>query len=560
MSVYDQRPWLARYDTGLPPDIATGHESALDMFEATAQRAPDRAALHYFKSTLTFREVDELSDALAAALRELGVRPKDRVAVYMQNVPQFLIAMLATWKASATLVSANAMLKGKELKVVLDDSDAVGLITLDSLWRDVARATVPGTPVRFTITTSAVDYLDGDVPSTLDGVGRERTPETHDLVDLTREYAGRSADAPPLAANDIAFLTYTSGTTGPPKGAMNTHANVVFNAQTYQRWARLTPEDIVLGVAPLFHITGLVGHLAVGMLVGMPVVLQYRFSPAAALELVQHHRATFTIGSITVFISMMNEPTAGRYDVSSFRKLYTGGAPVAPATVEAFERQFGAYIHNVYGLTETTSPSHAVPMDARAPVDPTSGALSVGVPVFNTIVRIVGPSGIELPVGEVGELVTAGPQVVPGYWEKPEETQHALPDGALRTGDVGFMDEQGWFYVVDRMKDQINAAGYKIWPREVEDVLYAHPAVREAAVVGAPDPYRGETVKAFVSLKGGMDVTEKELIAFCEERMAAYKYPRQVAIVEDLPKTQTGKILRRELRDRERSLRRTSAE
>ena len=233
-------------------------------------------------------------------------------------------------------------------------------------------------------------------------------------------------------------------------------------------------------------------------------------------------------------------------------RLYSGGAPIPPSTIKAFSDQFGLYIHNFYGLTETSSPSHGVPREADAPVDTASGALSVGVPVFSTVVRIVRDDGTDADVGEVGEIVTRGPQVVPGYWNKPEETQNALraPDGSveLKTGDVGYMDDQGWFYVVDRKKDQINAGGYKVWPREVEDVLYEHPAVREAAVVGVPDEYRGETVKAFVSVRPGQEVDPDELIAFCKERMSAYKYPRQVELMDEIPKTVTGKLLRRALR------------
>jgi long-chain acyl-CoA synthetase len=209
----------------------------------------------------------------------------------------------------------------------------------------------------------------------------------------------------------------------------------------------------------------------------------------------------------------------------------------------------GAYIHNIYGLTETTSPSHCVPIGTRAPVDEASGALSVGVPIFGTVVRIVGEDGEDLEPGEVGEIVTSGPQVVPGYWNKPEETAHAIPGGALHTGDVGVMDADGWFYIVDRKKDQINAGGYKVWPREVEDVLYEHEAVREAAVVGVPDSYRGESVKAFVSLRPGRTVSEADLIAFAKQRMAAYKYPRSIEFLDEVPKTVTGKLLRRELRD-----------
>jgi long-chain acyl-CoA synthetase len=266
------------------------------------------------------------------------------------------------------------------------------------------------------------------------------------------------------------------------------------------------------------------------------------------LDLIEQHRPTFTVGAITVFIALVNDPSCEGRDLSSLTKVYSGGAPIAPTVVERFEAEVGPYIHNIYGLTETTSPSHGVPMGQRAPVDPTSGALSVGVPIFNTIVEVVDEEGKPVPPGEIGEFVTSGPQVVSGYWNKPEETEHALPGGHLHTGDVGFMDEEGWYYVVDRKKDLINAAGYKVWPREVEDVLYQHSAVREAAVIGVPDEYRGETGKAFVSLRPGESATEQDLIAFCKERMAAYKYPRQIEFVDELPKTVTGKILRRELR------------
>jgi long-chain acyl-CoA synthetase len=331
---------------------------------------------------------------------------------------------------------------------------------------------------------------------------------------------------------------------------MGTHANVVFNSQTLRDWIGLSGDDVLLGVAPLFHITGLVAHITLGLLTGAPIVLAHRFDPAVTLELIERHRVTFAVAAITVFIALMSAPDADRYDLSSLEKVYSGGAPIAPAVADAFERRFGAYIHNIYGMTETTSPSHAVPLSRRAPVDPNSGALSVGVPTFNTVVRIIDDAGNELPPGEIGEFVTGGPQVVPGYWGKPEETAATFrSDGAIKTGDVGFMDADGWFYIVDRKKDQINVSGYKVWPRDVEDVLYGHPSVREAAVVGVPDEYRGETVRAFVSLNPGTDASAEELIAFCKERMAAYKYPRQVEFLPELPKTASGKILRRELRD-----------
>jgi long-chain acyl-CoA synthetase len=440
------------------------------------------------------------------------------------------------------------MLKEKELELMLTDSGAAALVCLESLYGQVAAGVVGKTAVKTVITTSELDLAGDTSVAVLAGVQRERHDGTYDLLELIRRHEGQRPEPVHLDPDTVAVLTYTSGTTGPPKGAMNTHGNMVFNAQVYRDWMYLDDDDVVLAVAPLFHVTGLIGHVAVATLVPMPMVLTYRFDAPTVLEAIERHRATFTVGSITVFIALMNDGAAEEHDVSSLTKIYSGGAPIAPPTVEAFEAKFGAYIHNIYGLTETTSPSHAVPFHRKAPVDPNSGALSVGVPVCSTIVKVVGEDGTELPPGEIGEFVTSGPEVVPGYWQKPEETEHAIPGGELHTGDVGFMDEDGWFYVVDRKKDMINVSGYKVWPRDVEDALYGHPAVREAAVVGVPDPYRGETVKAFVSLKAGQTVEEAELIAFCKERMAAYKYPRQIELVDELPKTVTGKILRRELR------------
>jgi long-chain acyl-CoA synthetase len=549
MSTHTDRPWLALYDESAPPEIEPEHHSALAMFDSAVARAADRPAIRYFDAELTWADVDRLANALAVGLHDLGIGRGDRVAVYLQNVPQFLVAMVATWKAGAIMVSVNPMYKARELAEILEDSGAKGLVALESLYGDVAAGVVGETDVCAIVTTSPLDFVADDPPAALAGIERVRHDGTHDLLELTRAHEGETPDPVELGPDDVAFLTYTSGTTGPPKGAMNTHRNVVFNTRVYRDWIRLGEDDSVFAAAPLFHITGLIGHATIAMLVPLPLVLFGRFEPGVALEQAERHRPTFTIAAITAFIALLNHPDARTRDLSSLEKVYSGGAPIPAATVEAFEETFGAYIHNIYGLTETTSPSHAVPLDRRAPVDESSGALSVGVPVFNTVVRVVGEDGEELPAGEIGEFVTSGPQVVPGYWEKPEETEHALPGGALKTGDVGFMDADGWFYLVDRKKDQINASGYKVWPREVEDVLYGHPAVREAAVVGVPDEYRGETVKAFVSLKEGSSADADELIAFCKDRMAAYKYPRQVEVIDEIPKTATGKILRRELRD-----------
>ena len=551
MSAYDEKPWLRLYDQDQPAEISLEFTDALSMFRASVNRNPDGDIIRYFGGRITARELDELSDALAVALAGLGVRAGDRVALYLQNVPQFVIGMLAAWKAGGIAVPVNPMNRARELDAVLRDSGARVLVCLEGLYRDVARAVIENGGLDTTVvTTSELDYRARDDQRIFAGIERLDCEGAHDMAALIQRHRGQSPADPTFGPDDTALLTYTSGTTGPPKGAMNSHRNVVFNSQAYRQWCRLGPDDVVLGVAPLFHITGLIAHVTLSLLLGAPLVLGYRFEPSVMMEIIRDERPTFTIGSITVFIALMNAPNADRDALASLTKTWSGGAPIPPSAVKAFQAQFGQYIHNAYGLTETTSPSHLVPFDAVAPVDDISGALAVGVPVYNTVVRIVGDDGQELPPGEVGEIVTSGPMVVPGYWNKPEETAHALPGGALHTGDVGYMDQAGWFYIVDRKKDQINAGGYKVWPREVEDVLYQHEAVREAAVVGVPDAYRGETVKAYVSLRPGQTATAEELIAFCREQMAAYKYPRQVEFLDELPKTVSGKLLRRELRDR----------
>jgi len=547
--VYDPRPWVAQYDSAKPNELLLEHANALEMFRARATRRPDRPFIHYFGSTLTLGEVDEMSDALAVGLHDLGVRPEDRVAVYLQNIPQFLLAVLAAWKAGAIVVSCNPMLKEKELRLQLQDSGARVLIALEPLYVDVAHYVVPSTDVRAVITTSELDFVHGETPRVLRSVDRMRQREVHDLLEMVRKHRGQRPASVTLRPKDVAFLTYTSGTTGPPKGAMNTHRNVVFSAQTYREWFALSPDDIILGVSPLFHITGIIAHIALPVLLGAPVVLGSRFDAAETGRLVERHRATFTVAAITVFVALMSDPAARAADYSSLRKIGSGGAPVSETAVAEWEALTGTYIHHVYGMTETTSPSHAVPLGKRAPVDRNTGALSVGVPVYNTVVRVLGEDGEVLPPGEIGELVIDGPQVVPGYWRKPEETAHAMPDGRLRTGDLGYLDDSGWFYVVDRLKDMIIASGYKVWPRDVEETLLQHPAVREVAVVGVADAYRGETVKAYIALRPGHQAEEQELIAFAKNRMSAYKYPREIQFVDELPKTASGKVLRRQLRE-----------
>jgi long-chain acyl-CoA synthetase len=547
MSVYDERPWLALYGDQ-PADYEIEFGDALSMFRAGVARDPDGDALRYFDGTVVRRELDEMTDALAAGLLDSGFRPGDRLAVYLQNVPQFVMAMVATWKAGGVMVSINPMSRARELSYLLADSGATVLLSLDTLYDEVARDVVPKTDVRLVLTTSGLDLQTRDDERLFAGVKRERHEGTTDLLEFIDQHRGQTPPQVTLGPDDVAFLTYTSGTTGVPKGAMNTHRNVVFTAQVYRDWVHAGRDGAIFGIAPLFHITGLIGHVAVSMLVPAPLVLAYRFEPQVVLDAFLEHRPAFTIGAITAFSALLNAPGFSKEHFDSFTSIYSGGAAISPAAERGFMEATGKQVHNAYGLTETTSPMTVTPFGSPSPVDPTSGALSVGVPAPSTIVRIQGDDGQDLPLGEVGEIVADGPQVVAGYWGKPEETAANLPGGALKSGDVGFMDPQGWVFIVDRKKDMINASGYKVWPREVEDVLAEHPAVRESAVVGVPDEKRGETVKAYVSLKPGAQVTPEELIAHCRERMAAYKYPRSVEVLDELPKTVTGKILRRELR------------
>jgi long-chain acyl-CoA synthetase len=546
--MYRDRPWLSLYPAGTPADLAVGYRDAVSMWRASVARNGGAPMIHYFDSTYTQTDVDSASDALAVGLAERGITPGDRVAMYLQNVPQFVVGLLAIWKLGAIAVPINPMMKERELAYLLNDSGAQALICLDELWNAVAAKAVADTSVTTTVATSALDYLTGETPQALRGVQRLHTEGAIDLLTLVRQYSGRQPDPVVRSPDEVALLTYTSGTTGEPKAAMNTHRNVVFNAHGYRAWIGLSGDDVCLAGAPLFHITGLIAYLAVAMLVPMPLVLGYRFDAARMNELAEKHRATYTVMAITAYTAMMNDPAIRDRDLSALSKVYSCGAPVPPSIVARFQREVGPYIHNTYGLTETSAPSHAVPYGRPAPVDPTSGALSIGVPLYHNVVRIVDDNGDDVPVGALGEIAVRGPEVVPGYWQRPEATAATFPDGELRTGDIGFMDRDGWFYLVDRKKDLIIASGYKVWPREVEDVLLEHPAVAEAAVVGVLDGYRGETVKAYVSLRPGHTVAPADLIGFCRERMAAYKYPRQLDIVDELPKTLTGKVLRRELR------------
>ena len=558
ISTYEKRPWLKNYPEWVPHDIEIRNDTAIGDFMTSAYQKPDSPALHYFDHTFSYGDIDRLSNSFAAALENFGVLKGDRVILVLQNIPQFLISTYAAWKIGAIVVPLNPMYKQKELSYFCENSNAKIFITLEEIASKLEISFLKKLSIEKVITTSPLDFLSDQIklPRLLNNTQKKHVPDCLDMIELINRYQGSKITCSKISAEDIAYLTYTSGTTGSPKGAMNTHGNIAFNARVYQAMQRIDETDVILAVAPLFHVTGEVAHLATAALAGIPIVLYYRFDPAETLQLIERWEITTTVASITVYIALMNHPDITKRDLASFTKAYSGGAPVSEAVVNEFEKMTGQYLYNVYGMTETNSPSHIVPLGKRAPVDQESGALSVGVPVPSCIMKIVDlkEDTNELPPGQIGEIIDSGPIVVPGYWQQPVETKKAIRNGWLYTGDVGKMDDNGWFYVVDRKKDLIIASGYKVWPRDVEDVIYQHPAVRETAVVGVPDSYRGETVKAYVALKKGEEnsIRPEDIISFCKERLAAYKYPREVEIVSEIPKTLTGKILRRILRQKEK--------
>jgi long-chain acyl-CoA synthetase len=541
-----QKIWAGQYSLTTPVEMDIPVASMIDIFEQTVAKTPDAPAVFYFNQVISFRELDDSASRLATKLMDWGIGHGDRVGIYLQNDPEFLAAQYAIWKRGAIVVPLNPMFKEQELRYYLNDAGIKVIVLLDSLYSNKVKQVISDCNVQHVIVVREFGFF-GEKAS---------LPLSDGAVyfsDITESVYPEAKAREKVNPDDIAYLVYTSGTTGKPRGAMNSHRNITFNAEVYRIWMDMDASDTILAIAPLFHVTGIVGHTALSALVGAPLVLFHRFDPKTVLEAIRKHHPTMTVGSITAFISLLNHPDSAITDFSSIKKCFSGGAPIPSSVVEQFEEKTGIYIHNIYGLTETNSPTHAVPLGKRAPVDADSGALAIGVPIPNcdAIVIDLEDASKEVEIGKIGELAVKGPMLTRGYWNKPEETKRAFQSGYFLTGDVVRQDKGGWFYVVDRKKDMINTSGFKVWPRDVEDVLYQHPAVKEAAVIGVPDEYRGETVKAFISLKEQYigQVTQEDVIVFCKERMAAYKYPRIVEIIPEVPKTATGKFLRRTLRE-----------
>jgi long-chain acyl-CoA synthetase len=550
--MYSDRPWLALYPADFPPELKARFHDMLSAFRAAVSISPGHVAIQYFDGAITYEELDRSSSRIAFALSARGVGQGNRVSIITQNIPAFADVVVAAWKIGAVPVPSNPLYRAYELSKVFADCAPSAIICEASLDATVREALLTAKHDAAVLLVSPHDRQAADDWRVLPP--RDAEPCASPSLYSEAVYRPGTPRIETFDDSDLGLLLYTSGTTGAPKGVMIRHDSLAFNAQAMGAWGGVNSTSRVLGIAPLFHITGFVSHLAMCIVAQCTLILHYRFEPRVVLDVIRKTRPTYVVGAITAFNALMNTEGACREDFESFDAVYSGGAAIAPALADKIKACLGVSIRPCYGMTETTSPSHATPPRLPVPVDPESGAMAVGIPIFSTEAMIVNETGGAVPVGERGELWMRGPQIMTGYWNKPEETSEALSDGWMRSGDIAFMDTAGWFYLVDRKKDMINASGFKVWPREVEDCLYQHAAIREAAVVGIPDPYRGENVVAYISLRSGAATTREDLTAFCRERLTGYKCPRRFEIVDELPKTITGKIQRNVVREMARRL------
>ncbi len=551
----DARPWLRHYPPDVPPTLSYPARPLQHLLDDTAARVPDRPAVTFFGRTLTYRALRDLSDRFAAGLQRLGFRPGDRLALHLPNCPQFVIAYYGTLKAGGVVAPCNPLYTAREVAGQLADCGAAWAVTLDLVLDRVMQARAGSALVRVVVTR--IHEFFPPVLRTLYPLRARRhgqwpaIPADAAVVRFADLLAG-----PPLrhpagqAPDDVAVLLYTGGTTGTPKGAVLTHANLVANAHQVVAWSPSPPGErtTVLGVLPLFHAYGMTVVMNASLLRAGCMVLLPRFEPDAVLQAIARSRPHHLPGVPTLYNALLAHPRLGRFDLRSVRVCISGAAPL-PAEVQVrFERATGGTLVEGYGLTEASPVTHVTPLAGlRKPG-------SIGIPVPDTDARIVdADTGRRvLSPDEVGELVVRGPQVMRGYWNRPAETAAALRDGWLYTGDLARMDADGFFYIVDRKKEMLITSGFNVYPREVEEVLHAHPAVLEAALVGVPDPHRGQVGKAFVVLRPGARATAEDVLAHCRQHLAPFKVPVAVEFRDSLPKSPIGKVLRRVLAEEER--------
>ena len=555
-----EKPWLKFYPPWVPHHIDYPEVPLDRLLKETAEKHPNAVAIIFEGYKMRYRELDEAVDRLATALQDLGVRKGDRVAIFLPNCPQFVIAYYAILRAGGVVTAVNPLYTERELEYQLNNAEAMGIVTLDLLYGRV-RNVRPRTGLRFVIVTSLKDYLPkvkavlGTLLKKIPMAKVEREEGVYFLKELLARYPPRPEPVEIDPREDLACLQYTGGTTGVPKGAMITHYNLVSNAVSASYWLNAEEaKEVHVGVLPLFHIYGMTTVMNAPIYKAGAMILIPRFDAKKVLESIQKYRATVFCGVPTLYAMLLDHPDLPKYDLTSIKFCISGAAPLPPEIQKKFMEITGGVLVEGYGLTEASPVTHANPLDRTMK---TVKIGSIGVPWPDTDAKIVDlETGTrELPPGEVGELVVKGPQVMKGYWKMPEETAQVLRDGWLYTGDIAKMDEDGYFYIVDRKKDLIKYKGYSVYPRELEDVLYEHPAVKLCAVVGKPAPEVGEIPKAFVVLKEGYEPSEelkKEILEFVNERVAAYKRIRELEFRTELPVSAAGKVLRRVLREEER--------
>ncbi len=508
------------------------------MLARSAAQNPQKTAMIFHDQPTTYAELDQRANQVANGLIALGIQPGDRVGVLIHNMPLFVEAYYGILKAGATVVPMNVLYKPGEVGYIMQDSGAKALLTFGP-FTQVAQAAAPAAP--------ELRHIIAAVPQPTPGVLQ------------WSEVIGKAPTTPPPVMVDpesIAVFCYTSGTTGRPKGAMLSHNNLIANCEQCDQIERIRvqPTDITWLALPLFHSYAMNVGMNMSVMHGVTMVIIDRFEPASSLDAVQKYHCTVLYGAPPMFVAWSQLPNLSEYNLTSLRYIASGAAALPVAIMNTFERLSGVPISEGYGLSE------ASPVVTTNVAGPVTKPGTVGPTIPGVEAKIVDESGNELPRGQLGELICRGANIMKGYWKQPEATAEALRDGWLYTGDLATEDEDGYFTIVDRKKDMIVVSGYNVYPREVEETLFKHPAVADAAVVQYPDPYQGESVMAFVVLKQGATATEQELIDFCRSEIAVFKCPRKIVFVNDLPKNNTGKVLRRELRDRAKELTQAQAQ
>jgi len=547
-------PWLEHYDEGVPHTIDYPEVPLFNFLEESARKYPEAPCTIFKGAKISYREMNEITDRLAAGLSSIGIKKGDRVGIFIPNTPQFVMAYFAILKIGGIVVATNPLYSPREIKHQANDSGIEVMIVMSNFYNRI-KEVQPETKIRTLVVTniketlpSITAFLFTLLKEKKGGFRIELAEGDLWMQDLIEPYA--PADRPDIdvGPNDDAVFQYSGGTTGTPKAAVALHRNLVANTLQIRRWMPTCKdgEEVILMSLPLYHVYGMVAGMDFALAAGASLVMV----PDArdikdTLENLQKYKATIFPAVPTLYNAINNWPdvAAGKYDLSSIKACISGSAPLMRETKEKFEEITGGVVFEGFGLSETPTATHCNPLSG---VNKTG---SIGMPLPDVDARIISLDDEVsiLPTGEIGELVIKGPQVFKGYHNMPTETQNALRDGWLYTGDIASMDDDGYFYIVDRKKEVIKPGGFQVWPREVEEVITDHPKVFEVGVAGIPDPKRGETVKAWVVPQPGMTLTTEEIREWCKDKLAAYKVPTQVEFRSELPKTTVGKILRREL-------------